>query len=226
MRARMLGKVTAVSMCALALGTPLAIWLVSVRDPAAYLTHSLPPGQLLFVFSKLAALLAICMFWTQGLLGLAPRTPLLRGLLPMISTKLHQRLGLVTAALVLVHVILFITATSYRTGAPAWNLLLPNFTHGYYNALMTFGVIAFWLLALGVFAGWQTARGRRTWRPLHMVWSMVFALGFLHAFAIGSESRYGVMRYLFVFMAVSLFTAVMLRLHRVWQGKRATLPSA
>lgn len=225
MRAGMLGKVLASSVYALILCAPVVIWLVSVRDPVAYFTHSLPPGQLLFVLSKLAALFTFCFFWMQCMLGLAPRTPLLCGF-PTLSLQTHRRLGLATAGLALTHVVLFLTAASYRTGAPAWNLLLPNFTHGYYNALVSLGLIALWLLALGVLAGWRVSRGKRSWRAMHMVWPVVFALVFVHAFAIGSESRYGAMRYLCLFMAVSLSTAALSRAYGAWRAKRAAQRSA
>jgi len=206
MRARMLSKAMVWSAFAAVLSVPFIAWLISVRDPGAYLTHALPPGQSLYVFSKLGGLLALFLLWMQCVLALAHRTPILHGF-PAISFKAHRRLGLVTVIAVLAHAVLFIMAVALRTGSPAWNLLLPNFAHGYYNSFVSLGLIAGWLLVLGIYAGWRTSRGYMAWKKVHMVWPVVFALAFLHSFTIGSESRYGAMRYVLLLVATS-FAAV------------------
>lgn len=199
---------------------PVVAWGLSVRDPSAYFTYVLPPGQRLFVFGKLAALLAITLYWMQAVLALANRIPWAHGR-PLIGANGHRRLGLATFAMVSLHVGLFVTAAVLRAGPSGWAFLLPNFTHGYYAAMVSVGLIAFWLLILGVFAGWRVTRGATVWRKVHALWPVVFALGFIHAFAIGSESRFGFMRYLFLFIALSLLASGLLRVRSEWRRRRA-----
>lgn len=197
--------------------SPLVVWMASVQHPLAYLRWGgLPPGQQLYLFSKLAGLFALCLFWMQCLLALARRAPMLPGF-PTSDPLLHKRLGTATALMILAHVVMFIIATSARTGHAAWDMLLPSFAHGYYKFYISLGVIAFWLVCLTVFAGWRASRGQPRWKAVHMLWPVVFGLVFLHAFAIGTESRYGAMRYLVLFLVASLViagTQRLLRSHR------------
>lgn len=210
MRAGMLRKVIVYGTFAAVLSAPLIVWLVSVKNPVAYLVSDVPPGQALYIVSKLAGLFALCTFWGQCILALASRTPVLREF-PSVRLRTHKRIGLLTLALVLTHVALFVVAASLRAGAPAWNLLWPNFSHGYYSSFVSLGLIAVWLLLLGIYGGWRLSKGDRAWKKVHMVWFGVFLLVFLHAYMIGSESRYGAMRYVLLFIATSLIAATLSR---------------
>lgn len=201
--------------------SPLAVWVASVNSPLAYVRlDGLPPGQQLYLLAKLAGLFAICLFWLQCLLALATRAPLLTGF-PAATPRLHIRLGATTALLILGHVVLFVAAASARTGHLAWEWLLPNFTHGDYKFNVGLGALAFWLVCLTVFAGWRTARGQRRWKAVHLLWPVVFGMAFLHAFAIGTESRYGAMRYVVVFVAISLMLAGIARILRARKSHAA-----
>lgn len=183
---------------------PVAIWWSSVQHPMAYLRiDGLPPGQSLFVLAKLAGLLAVVALWMQAMLALAGRVPLLR-VLPASTLRQHRRLGMVTALLVLAHVVLFIVATTLRKKAFAIDLLWPNLDHGYYFFNVSLGAFAFWLMVLTVFAGWRIARGDRRWRAVHLLWPVLVGLVFFHAMDIGSESRYGAMRGVMVALAITV----------------------
>lgn len=219
MRARKLNGMVAWSAFSAVLSAPVIVWWVSVGDPGAYLSHDLPPGQALYIFSKLSGLLALFLFWGQCLLALAHRAPILRGI-PPVGVTTHRRLGLLTFTVALMHVILFVIAASLRAGSPAWNLLIPNFTHGYYNSFVSLGVLAMWLLLLGVWAGWRTSRGYAAWKTVHGIWPVVFGLVFLHAFSIGSESRYGAMRYVLLLVATSFCAAGISRAYAAWRNKK------
>jgi DMSO/TMAO reductase YedYZ heme-binding membrane subunit len=193
---------------------PLVVWVASVNAPMSYVRlNGLPPGQQLYVIAKLAGLLAFFLFWLQCLLALARYAPIVPGF-PVSDLRVHRRLGSATALLILAHVVCFIIATSLRTGHASWELLLPSFAHGYYKLYVGLGAIAFWIVCPTVFAGWRVARGHRHWKAIHRLWPVVFGLTFLHAFAIGTESRFGVMRYLVIFMVVSLAIA---GIHRLWR---------
>ena len=193
---------------------PLIAWMASVNDPMSYVRlNGLPPGQQLYLVAKLSGLFAFFLFWLQCMLALARYAPMVTSF-PVSDFRLHRRLGIATALLILAHVGLFIAAASLRTGQVAWDLLFPNVMHGYYKLNVGLGAIAFWLVGFTVFAGWRIARGHSQWKAVHRLWPVVFGLAFLHAFAIGTESRFGAMRYLMIFVVASLVIAGISRLFR------------
>lgn len=199
MKTRLIWIGLAVICCA-----PLVVWMTTVNDPMSYVRlGGLPPGQQLYLVAKLAGLFAFFLFWLQCLLALARHAPVVPGF-PASDLRLHRRIGLATALLILAHVTCFVVAASLRTGHASWDLLLPNVTHGYYKFYLGLGAIAFWIVCLTVFAGWRVSRGHARWKRLHLMWPAVFGLAFLHAFAIGTESRFGAMRYLVLFVVASL----------------------
>jgi len=205
---------------AIVLCMPVVVWSVSVGNPLEYLFQPVPAGQMLYVVAKLAGLLAICMFWAQALLALARHTPVLKGF-PTSSPTLHRRMGLVTVALVIAHVGFFVAAASLRKKELAIDLLLPNFTHGYYFMFVGLGAIAFWIVMAAAFAGWRISRGHRIWKSMHMLWPAAFIASFAHAYAVGTESRYGAMRYVSLLIAISLMVALLSRLSAAWRLRRA-----
>ncbi|MFS1525936.1 hypothetical protein ACL7TT_17820 [Microbulbifer sp. 2304DJ12-6] len=186
-----------------AMAIPLFAWWTSVGNPADYFVGYSPPGQKLYIFSKLAGLMAICVFWLQCLLALTKRLagPAYRA---AWSSRSHRLLGIVTFSLAFLHVALFFAAASVRAGKPAWGLFLPNFTQGYFNQSVSLGLIAFGVLCVGFFAGWKLASGRGRWRIGHYLWIIVFPLVFLHATAIGTESQMSLMLYFLVSMFATL----------------------
>ncbi len=196
--------------------SPLLVWSLTVPDAWRYLRiEGLPPGQALYVVAKLIGLFAMCLFWLQCVLALARHAPLFFGF-PSSDHRVHRRLGLATLILILLHAGLFIVAASLRTGHIAWDLLLPSVGHGYYRTSVGLGAVALWLCLLAIFAGRRVAQGYRRWKPIHMVWPMVFGLVFIHAIAIGTESRYSAMRYVTLFMGTSLTVA---GVWRVWRSR-------
>ncbi len=202
---------TAWLIFALVCCSPVAVWWASVNDPLTYLRADLPNGQVMYLAAKLAGLLGFFLFWLQCMLALARRAPILRGL-PSSSLRLHRVVGATTALLILAHVGFFVAAASTRSDHIAWDLLWPDFSHGYYRTNIGLGAIALWLLPFMLFAGWRLSRGRRSWKSLHMVWPLVFGLVFVHAFAIGTESRFGAMRQIVLFVVASLAISLAYRL--------------
>ena len=205
---------------------PVAIWWMSVQHPMAYVRlDGLPPGQALFVLAKLAGLIAVVALWMQAMLALAGRVPLLR-VLPASTLRQHRRLGMVTALLVLAHVVLFIVATTLRKQVLAIDLLWPNLDHGYYFFNVSLGAFAFWLMTLTVFAGWRIARGDRRWRVVHLLWPVLIGLVFFHALAIGSESRFGAMRGVMVVLAITVGVAGVARMLTMVRARFAVVPKS
>jgi predicted ferric reductase len=193
--------------------SPVVAWFASVNDPFAYFRTGLPAGQQMYLIAKLFGLLAFFLFWLQAMLALARRAPILAGF-PCSDPRLHKVLGIVSALLILVHVGLFVAAASTRSDRIAWDLLWPDFTHGYYRTHIDLGAVALWMTPLMLFAGWRLSRGRRAWKAVHMMWPVAFVLMFLHAYGIGTESRFGAMRYIVLFVAASLAIALFYRLLR------------
>lgn len=198
-------------VCAVTLAMPFVVWLGSTGNLFAYFTRAVPPGQALYVLSKLFGLLAIVMFWFQCMAALAKDTPVLRGFFRLDRSH-HALLGAATFATALTHLILFVVASSFRTKHAAFNLLWPQFDQGFYRAYVSLGAMAFWLLVIAVFAGWRRLRGGLPWRWLHRLGFVVFALAFLHGISVGSETRFGVMKYVYAFVGLSLGTAVISRM--------------
>ena len=193
---------------------PLIVWMASVQHPLSYVRFGgMPPGQQLYLIAKLAGLLAFCLFWTQCVLAPARHAPVIPGF-PSSGLRLHRRLGFATAGLILVHVGCFLVATSMRTGHPAWDLLVPVFDQGFYKFNIGLGVVAFWVSCMTVFAGWRMSRGARCWKAVHLLWPAVFGLAFWHAFTIGTESRFGAMRYLVLALVASLIVVALARVFR------------
>lgn len=205
-------------LIAVVLSAPVVAWWWSVGDPSVYFTHELPAGQGLYAFAKLAGLLGFALLWVQALLGMAPRVPLFRAL-PVVSRSTHIWLGSSTAMLIVAHVGLFVAGSSLRKKTVAWELLLPNLDHGYYFQMITLGAVALYLLMIAFFAGWRLRRGHRHWKAAHMLWPAVFALALVHSITIGSESRYGVLVYVFFFMGSSLALIALART-ATWLGTR------
>lgn len=199
--------------------SPVIVWLLSVNDPTSYFRVGLPAGQQMYLVAKLAGLLAFFLFWLQAMLALARRAPIFAGF-PSSTPRLHRALGFATFFAIMIHVGLFVAAASSRSDHIAWDLLWPDFSHGYYRTHIGFGVLALWMVPLMVFAGWRLSRGRRRWKALHMIWPAAFVLTFLHAYAIGTESRYGAMRYVVLFVVASLASALAYRLYRHWRRLR------
>jgi Ferric reductase like transmembrane component len=195
----------------------VAVWWTSVNDPLTYARADLPSGQVMYLVAKLAGMLGFFLFWLQCMLALARRAPMLKGL-PSSSPRLHRVIGATTALLILAHVVFFVAAASTRSDHIAWDLLWPDFTHGYYRTNIGLGVLALWFLPFMLFAGWRVSRGHRGWKPLHMVWPLVFGLVFVHAFAIGTESRFGAMRQIVLFVVASLAISLAYRFRRKRSG--------
>jgi predicted ferric reductase len=194
-------------VCAVTLLIPIVVWLIATHGPIPYFTHHVPPGQRLYILSKLCALLALTSFWFQSMTALARFSPVLSGFFSL-SRSQHILLGVTTFVMVLAHVALFVSASSLRTGHLALPLLLPKFDQGFYTAFVSVGALALWLLILVVIAGVLRAR-RHAWaRWVHRISFVVFGLGFLHGIAIGSETRFGLMKYAYAFIGLSLATAL------------------
>ncbi len=177
----------AVPGVATALASVLA-WIGSVGNLSDYFRYQMPPGQTLYVFSKLAGLTAATLLTTQVVLVLLRETTFFRARF-VWSTRLHVAFGLLAVAVLLAHVALFVTAASVRSRSPAIDLLLPTFGHSAYRTGLSLGSIGLLMFAAVVPFGAVIRRSRNTaaFKNVHRGGIAVLGLGIVHALVIGSE---------------------------------------
>lgn len=207
-------------LCVLVL--PVLAWLSAVPEPWNYLASDVPQGQLLYVFSKLAGLVAISLLTLQLSLILARKS--LLNLVPgMFSWTFHYRLGIVTALTVLIHVGLFVSAASLRAGSLNLQLLLPNW-HGFYNSMVSIGVLALFLVVVLVLLGVLLKRGLAVNKLYHQRIALLsVVLVFVHSYAIGSETHLPLVRLFYGTLAVALLFSVLSSLHS-WRQRSIKSP--
>ena len=170
----------------LCLLVPVALWLAQTSDLRIYFMYETPDGQLPYVLSKLAGMMAlVCIAW-QFILGQ------LRGLgwsdVTMISQN-NRRIGLATLAFAVSHLGLFFTAVTLRQDHPAWPLLLPNFKD-FYHIYLTLGWFGLCCLLCVFFIGVLRIKNRFAKSVIlpKLYWAAL-VLVTLHAFTVGSDAQ-------------------------------------
>lgn len=200
----------------LLLATPW-VWWQSTTDVPGYIKYGAPDGQVWYVFSKLLGLYAAVFLWLQALCGLLKPTPY-RFLLPNWARSRHALLGGLTVLVLAAHIGSFITAVSLRKDRVEWTLLLPDF-RDFYHTSITVGLAAFFLMLIAVMAAKLRRRLPEVWRWVHRLMLVVIALGLLHGFLIGTETRDGFYAVFYGGLAVTYLLALVLRWHLVKTGK-------
>ena len=155
-----------------------------------------PQGQTLYVLSKLTALGVYLLLWWQIMLGI----------FKSLNTRYHIILGVSVLLLVILHVALFVSAASARQGELAIGMLLPDFTSGYYQSGLSFGVIALLCIVIVAIFGVLKNRLPKHWKFGHGLVYVTFALVSIHGSMIGSEISSSSFSY-FVYGAVSSLIA-------------------
>lgn len=198
----------------LAMGTaiPLLAWWQSVGDLRVYIDYQTPPGQLLYVLSKLAGLYALFLGWLQILFVLLKHS-VAGGLGRRWSLAFHRALGLTVLGCMTLHALLFITAASLRTGHVAFGLLAPNFS-GFYAIAVTLGLFGLYGMIIVALAGLLRAAGYSRAIGWHYAAIPVFVCAYLHSLLIGTETRASLLLALYTLMGVTLLAACMHRLSR------------
>lgn len=195
---------TAYLITALMFLVPLGLWLYTTGNPVFYFVEETPPGQGLYVISKGVALVALSLFWFQCVAALTKTTPNISGFF-RLSLRAHRLVGTTLLALIVIHVLLFFLAVTLRSGHLAFGVLIPQFDAGFYNFYVSLGAIALIVLAIAIVAGIMRTKYRNavtTW--LHRLWFVAFGLIFLHGVNIGTETRLGIMLYVYYFILVSV----------------------
>jgi len=186
---------------------PALMWLQSTGDITIYFEYETPPGQVYYVLSKLTGMYAIFLLWLQVILALYRRTPVGEKL-PFWSIKIHRNLGVIAFSALILHAGLFVIAVSIRKAHFAYGLLLPNFSHGFYNVAVSLGVLAMYGLIIVVIAGYFRRRGVQKAKWFHRVSIITLILTLIHCLLIGTETRYYLMIAVYAFMIGTLTAAL------------------
>lgn len=198
-----------------ALGAPFSLWLYVTGNPGAYLQPQVPDGQLLYVLSKLAGLCAI------SLLGFQMILVCIRGLSRKVgwSNRHHRLLGFAVFLMMLLHVGLFVSAASIRSEHLALGLFKIRVFQGFYDFMVSVGLVSACLMIGAVGMGFWFHRHRSIcWLQRTHVWFVLSmtTLALLHSYSIGSETRsVPVVLFYLVILAATLFTMV-----TVFRGRR------
>jgi len=196
---------------------PLCIWFYT-SDVYSYYRYGSPVGQIWYVSSKLFGLYAVLLLWFQAISSLLKDTRYWVKF-PCWTMLRHQYIGTASLFLVVLHVFSFTVATSLRKDTFAWRLLLPDFSD-FYHTSISVGLFAFLILIFSFLVAIFRTRIPFNWRYLHRGMLIAIALGIIHSFLIGTETRYGVYK-LFYFLLVFLFSASLLM--RFWGNRKETL---
>ncbi len=203
---------------------PALIWLQSTGDISIYFEYETPPGQVYYVLSKLTGMYAVFLLWLQVVLALAKRTNIGEKL-PLQSINFHRNLGVLSFSTLVFHIALFVTAVSIRKSYFAYELLLPNISHGFYAFAMTLGVFAFYGLILVVIAGYIRRRGIQKTKWVHRVSVVALYLTLIHCLLIGTETRYLIMMAIYAFMICTLTVTLYLYIVNTKALKRSLYQS-
>lgn len=155
--------------------------------PWELLNYTLPAGQWYYLLSKLAAQYAYILLCLQVLVGMI-RT-YVRAPFHGMTLRLHRNLGMLTVSITLLHIGLFIIASTIRSGHFPMALLTLQFDQGYYAFYVSLGLIAaFLLLAITSIALLRKRLPYTVFEYGHRFAWLVWLIAFLHSVAIGSES--------------------------------------
>lgn len=173
----------------MALVVPLFLWLSEVGNPLAYWQLHTPPGQKFYTLSKLCGLLSVGLVWLQLVSKFSSSTPL-SPVYSRQSLEQHRSLGMWVMVVLVGHAALFVTAVSVRADHLALKMMGPTFTVDFFTTAVSLGVIALYLMIVGIVAAVLLLTVRRpVLKWLHRLVYVTFILGIVHSVLIGSETR-------------------------------------
>ena len=193
--------------------------LATAGDITTYFRYRVLDGQFLYVASKFIGLYAFLMLWLQVMYGLLGEGGRRRLNIPS-ELRLHRHLAYAVLTLFTLHIALFVTGVSIRNGHFAYKLLLPHI-EPYYQSMVSLGLLGAVLLFATVVFAWWRDRVPGLWKWGHRLSLPAFFAIYFHSFLIGSETRVGLMEYLYYGMLVSVVAALGLRLFQGLSGRNA-----
>lgn len=194
---------------------PAVAWWQSIGDWRVYVEFRVPPGQILYVFSKLVGLYALFLAWLHIVAALLRQAGWAL-VTSWWSVSFHRRFGTLVAVCIVLHVALFVAAASLRTDRPALALLWPNFEN-FYAMAVSLGVLGLYGTTCVVAGGFARLARRRLAALGHYLALPVFAAAYTHGLLIGTETRSFVFLLLYGMMSVSLLAVGI-----IWVVKHVT----
>lgn len=191
---------------------PLCLWYIT-SDVVSYARYGAPTGQIWYVFSKLFGLYGALLLWYQALSTVLKDSRYATAL-PLWTFLRHRTLGSLTLLVIISHITCFVIAASLRKEMIAWELLLPDFRDFYHTAI-TVGLFGFFVALLAVFAAIFRRHFPATWKIIHRGLLVVVALGLIHGFLIGTETRYGLYETFYYALIVTLCLVFLLRFQQL-----------
>ncbi|ODS23281.1 hypothetical protein AB835_09680 [Candidatus Endobugula sertula] len=187
---------------------PLYLWHMT-SDIYRYFLYGAPAGQIWYVLSKLLDLYGALLLWYQVLSSLL-RTTVYANALPRWTCLHHRILGSLILLIITGHITFFVTDVSLRRELFVWQLLLPD-VRDFYHTAITVGLFGFLIAIVAVIAAVLRKYLAACWKTIHRSMLVVVALGLVHGFLIGTETRYGFYEIFYCALMVSLFIALILR---------------
>ena len=166
---------------------PLLSWWSNIGGLERLFTDDAPPpGQSLYLGSRLAGLIAFALIGWQFVLGLSTRFGSGGSAAGRLGRRAHAMLGAACVALAWMHALLFVGAATLRQEHPATALLLPSL-RDHYHTMITLGLVA--AVALTLAALVRLLRHAALRRTLHRIAYLAPGLALVHAVSIGTETR-------------------------------------
>jgi sulfoxide reductase heme-binding subunit YedZ len=179
-----------------------------------------PSKYLFWITSRAAGTVALILASLTVGLGLAMATGLLKRGGPD-RRNIHEVLSLSVMAAIAVHA-LSLVADSYLH-ASLLDVTVP-FVFSYKTLATSAGIVAGWgMIFLGLSYYLRRRIGQRRWRSIHRLTALMWVLGLVHAFTIGSDSG---QLWFIAMIAISAAPAAILLLVRLLQGGGAKQPAA
>lgn len=194
-------------------GCSCAVLLLSnIVSPIEYLAQEKPPGQNLYILSKLLGLIGIVGLLLQPVFWVSTKLFGVRSLV-FVDKRFHMILGLSLLLVLLSHAGLFIAAVSTREGQLVLSPLSISFSHGYYKTRVSFGVIALILLVVMTVSGGFLARWskNKAARYAHYLAVVCLPFAFLHALSIGTEVQMTLPKYAVISLLIVAVILIGLR---------------
>ena len=200
----------------LLLSIPAWQWGTDIVLPRNLYEYQLPPGQWYYLLSKLFAQYAYVFLTAQVILGSALAVFNNKS---WLTVNLHRGIGICTLSTLFLHVGFFAYAVWLRSDHFPSMLFTLRFDQGYYNFFISIGVIAAGLLIIIAILG--LARNSIPSYLFHyghrLAWPAWLG-GIWHSFAIGTETKGGIIWSLFYVMGVLLVGLVVI--YRVFKMRR------
>jgi hypothetical protein len=181
---------------------PVWQWGAEIVQPRNLFTYQLPPGQWYYLLSKLLAQYAYAFLTAQVILG---SSLVVFGNRTWLTVKLHRGIGICVLIAVFLHVGFFAYAVWLRSDHFPTALFTLRFDQGYYNFFISIGVIAAGLLIVAaVLGGARTSIPGFLFNYGHRIVWPAWLGAVWHSFAIGTETKGGVIWSLFYVLGVLL----------------------